>query len=118
MANKTLSPKKFCYGCKNEYFVVNCKKCENTLYQETMNVGEAIKDNCPHCKGLIQYYLCPCGLFNSEKLECIDQRCPKPKTITDNIKRKYEEKTKKEKQESSEENQCKLCFDANSEFIN
>lgn len=80
-----------------------------------MNPGEAIIDNCPHCKQRIQYYLCPCGMFNNEEPNCMNKSCPKPKLVTDNIKRNEAEKKKsEEKSENNEDSECKLCYNATS----
>jgi hypothetical protein len=84
-----MGPDRFCFDCKRNYCVINCRKCEQSLYLERIEKSVGVIDFCPHCKTVMQYYHCgTCNSFNEKDPACINPQCPPSKSIIDNTIKK------------------------------
>ena len=76
--------------------MINCRKCEQSLYLEKIERAVGVTDFCPHCKTVMSYYLCPCCKEFSEGVtSCKNKQCLPPISVIDNTvdkKKKAEEK--------------------------
>lgn len=64
LLDRPMGPGRTCFDCGRGYCVVNCRKCEQSLYLEKMEKSVGMVDPCPHCKTVMKYYLCGhCGNF-------------------------------------------------------
>jgi hypothetical protein len=87
MTNRSLGPIRNCNACRHIYSVINCRKCENTVYLESIDKSIGVIDHCPSCRNVFKFYMCPCGLFNSEGASCVNPKCAKPSQVIDRTKK-------------------------------